>query len=376
MVDRVPYVKDRTPTQRLEAAGLAGTIAIKGRVVSRGENRFYLEHQEEGFRSKLSVSPGVSLKEYEGRDVIVAGRLDEWPSALVFLRDSRVIDGRGLKASSEPTAPGMFRIQVEAERIRTAPGKGVSTGDVHGVLYHGRGATGSNGLFTFKEDVTVLLRDGWAYSRIDVPPSDLNLKASRELEPQRWGQWRRAGGGFEIRWQDDHGRAKGDWRKAEGRLVEPWPSGTRLAGVYTSAAFHGSIALGGMYVKNTHVFAKDGTYEDSRFSQAGSGSMAATNGFSSQATSHSNKTGTTSVAGTTASTDSSGAMTSSGTPSMAVTSRSNRDDGSQHRGRYTIDGYTLEIRRDNGQVDRLLTFKSLSEGIWIRDRTFSLPSKN
>jgi hypothetical protein len=374
IVDRTPYVKDRSQAQRLQTAGLAGTIAIKGRVVKSGEHLF-IEHQEDGFRSKLSVSPGVGLKAYEGRDVIVAGKLDEWPSSLAFLREARVVDARGLKASSEPTAPGMVRVRVQADRIRTAPGKGVATRDVQGVLYHGRGGTGSNGLYTFKEDVTVLLRDGWAYDRLDVPPSDLNLKASRELEPQRWCQWRRAGGGYEIRWQDDHGRAKGDWRKADGRLVDPWPSGTRLAGGYTSAAFYGSLALGGTYTKNTRFFAKDGTYEDSSYSQSGSGSMAADNGFSSQTTSQSNKTGSTSVTGTTASTDSSGAMTSSGSPSMAVTGSAKRDDGARHRGQYSIDGYTLEIRRGNGQVDRLFTFKSLTDGIWIGDRTFSLPSK-
>ncbi len=290
IVQRTPYVKGRSQQQRLEAAGLAGDIAIKGRVVRSGDSLF-IDHVEGPFRSRMRVSPGVNVKEYEGKDVVVAGRFDEWPSSLAFLRKSRLVDGSGLKPSAEPNAAGMMRAGVEADVIRTAPGKGVATGDVAGVLYHGRGATNAYGSYAFVEDATVLFRDGWAYHRLDVPPSDLNVKVSRDVEPQRWSKWRRAGSGFEIQRMDDHGRVKGEWRTAEGTLAGAWPAGTPLRGPYTSAAFHGSIALGGTYVKNTHTFGEDGRYEGSRFAQSGAGSMAANNGFNSMTTSQSDKTG-------------------------------------------------------------------------------------
>jgi hypothetical protein len=59
------------------------------------------EHQEEGFRSRLSVSPGVGVQAYEGREVIVAGRLDEWPSSLRV--PARIARGRW------PRAEDIFR---------------------------------------------------------------------------------------------------------------------------------------------------------------------------------------------------------------------------------------------------------------------------
>ncbi len=369
IVARTPYVKGLTHPQRLQAAGLAGDIAIKGRVVRSGKS-LVVDHVEGPFRSRMRVSPGIDLTAHEGRDVVVAGRFEAWPSSLAFLRKSRLVDGRGLAPSSEPAVSGMVRAAVDADVIRTAPGKGLDSGDVAGVLYHGRGATNAYGSYAFVEDAIVLLRDGWAYHRLDVAPSDLNVKVSRDVEPQRWSKWRRAGGGFEIRRMDDHARLADAWVKAEGTLQGPWPSGTRLRGPYTSAAFHGSIALGGTYVKNTHTFGDDGRYEGSNFAQSSAGSMAANNGFTSTTTSRGDKTGTRSTSGST----SSGGVANPSAPGVTVTSNTARDDGAQRRGRYVIDGYTLEIRRDSGRVDRYLTFWSTGDRIWIGSSTFG-PTK-
>ncbi len=370
IVARTPYVKGLSHQQRLQAAGLDSDIAIKGRVVRSG-NSLFIDHLEGPFRSRMRVSPGASVKDLEGRDVVVVGRLDEWPSTLVFLRNARLVDGSALKPSTEPSAAGMVRAGVEADVIRTAPGKGAATGDIAGVLHHGRGTTNAYGSYAFVEDATVLFRDGWAYHRLDVPPSDLHVKMSRDVEPQRWSKWRREGSGFEIQRMDDHGRVKGEWRKAEGTLAGAWPSGTRLRGPYTSAAFHGSIALGGTYVKNTHTFGEDGRYEGSRFAQSGAGSMAANNGFNSMTTSHSDKTGSRSTSGST----SSGGMANPTAPGVTVTSSSKRDDGAERRGRYAIDGYTLEIKRDSGRVDRYFTFKVPGDHVWIGGSSFSAPKK-
>lgn len=40
----------------------------------------------------------------------------------------------------------------------------------------------------------LLLDDGWLYDRPGAPPpSDLDVKASRDLEPQYWHRWKSAG---------------------------------------------------------------------------------------------------------------------------------------------------------------------------------------
>jgi hypothetical protein len=362
MLERARKVKD--VRDRLAAVGLAGTIYIKGRVVRRGESLF-LDHVDGAFHSRMMVSPSVDLKGREGQEVVVSGRLEELPLSLAFLRSARLLtDTQGLVASNEPAEPGLVRMTVEADRIRAAPGKGVPLADIAGVLYHGRGAVGGDGNFTFKEDAIVLLRDGWAYDRLDVPPSDLDLKASRELEPQNWLRWRRAGSGFEVQAQDDHGKPKGEWRVAGGSLKAPWPAGAKLSGIYTTASFVGSAALGGTYFRNSHIFHDDGRYQDSNLTQSGSGSMAAQmNGFSAGGSSHSGASGTQSSAG-------------GGNQSVAVATSSRRDDGAEHRGRYSVDGYTLEIRYDSGRVSRMLSFPgAVSDAIWIGSRSYTPQNK-
>lgn len=343
----------------LAAAGLSGPLLIRGRVVKRGEFH-HLDHIEGPFHARILVAPRLNLSAFEGQEVTITGSLDGWPGALAFIRHARLVaNAPGLPVSREPTAPGMVRMPVETDRVRTAPGRGVPAGDIVGVLYHGRSGVTGSGNLGFVEDATVLLRDGWACNRQDLPPSDLDAKASRELEPQRWLRWRRSGGGFEVQAQDDHGRPAGAWRRAEGTLKSPWPAGTRLNGSYSTASFHGSLALGGTYFKSTRIFHDDGRYTDSRYSQSGSGSVAATlNGFSAGGSSHSDARGTRSSAG-------------GGGDGVAVATSSRRDDGAEHRGRYSLDGYTLEIHLDSGRVLRQLSFPLEGRnGLWIGSASY------
>lgn len=332
----------------------AGPFYIRGTLVRRGDHVF-LEQADDGFKARLFVSPDIDLRAHVGQQVVLEGYLEKPPThPPVKLRRTRLVaDASGLKPSTLPES-GLYRAEVPAERVRAAPGKGVPSGDLAAVLLESRGDAGGSG---FVEKVYYLLDDGTAYLRGELPPSDLDVQRSRELEPQQWARWRERWGTYEIQRQDDFGKPKGDWQKLQAREVSPWPVGSRPAGVYAVSRFHGSIALGGVHSKSSVTLQPDGRFTTTRFAQGGSGSMAGTGGFTGSMARSSDSTGTRSSAG-------------GGNAGAAATSRAARDDGAEHRGRYAFDGYTVELRYDSGRVERGLSFQHGDDMIYWFDSVY------
>ena len=154
---------------------------------------FYLETNDGTMTSRHWVVAGINLGAFEGQEVTLALRLKELPVALIYPGETRLVrDPSALRASTLPSAPGLRRLKVDVARITAAPGRGLAASRIHGVLYHGRGTTGANG-YEFREEVRLLLTDGWAYLREDIAPADIDVELSRRLEPQNWcGGARRA----------------------------------------------------------------------------------------------------------------------------------------------------------------------------------------
>lgn len=345
--------------ERLQRAGLAGRIYIRGEVV-RSRNSHFIEHVDGPFRSRIPVSTGISLAPYAGRTIVVSGVLDGLPGSIAFLRETRIVaDASGLVASTEPLEPGLVRVAVDVQQVLAAPGRGIAAERVQAAFL-----SIEQGV-EYREHAWLLLRDGSLYDRTGIPPADLDAEASRRLEPQHWHRWKTAGPD-RIEWQrfDDRGRSDGVWKPARGLMASPWARDTRLDGPFQTASFHGSLALGGTHVSRTMRFMPDGRFESSRSSFSGSGSMAADTGFSANASSHSDASGTRSSAG-------------GGNAGVAVATRSQRNDGAEHRGTYRLDGYTLELRYDSGRVERVLSFpvpwKPMA--VFIGDSVYTRPDK-
>lgn len=341
-----------------------GTLYLRGRVIQSRE-RFFIEDNDGTFTGRLSVSPSIDISAFEGEEITVEGTIDELPTVLVFLRTTRVVrDPSGLTPSTLPAEAGRRRLAVTPERIIAAAGKGLAPADIHGLLYNAYGATGVNG-YEYREEMRLLMKDGWVYFRDEIAPTDLDVAASRRLEPQQWGRWRTAAGGVEIQRQDDYGRPDGDWKKQEGRILPSWAPGSRLSGSYTAAAFYGSVFLGGTYSSTSYVFKPDGRYERIGYTRSSSAAMAA-NGpqeFSASASSTSSGSGTQSVAG-------------GGQPGVFVGTQSKTDDGAKNRGTYRLDGMTIEFRSDAGEVTRTLCVPVRDDktSVYLYGRAFSLPS--
>ena len=327
----------------------AGVLYIRGRVNRRNERTFIDVTSSDGaFASRLSFAPNIDLSAFDGQEITVEAELEELPNSMIFPRQTRVVrDPSGLRPSPLPDGPGMRRLTVAASRITAPPGRGVRPPDVVGMHYVAFGRTGYSG-YEFVEELRLLFKDGWAYERTTIAPGDLDVAASRRLEPQQWSRWRLSGREYEFQEMDDYGKASGTWQRKPGQVLAGWPANKQLVGSYTATAFYGSIALGGTYTSNSFVFKPNGRWESINFSRSSSAAMAANEpvGFSSSAASVSDGSGTKSSAG--------GGISGSSNGSVYAATSSSRDDGAKNRGTYKLDGMSIALTSDAGTVTRLL----------------------
>jgi hypothetical protein len=279
---------------------------------------------------------------------------------------------RAQQAAPAPAPTSTPESPIGVDRLRAAPGKGITTADVLGIMHHGEGRYTISG-YKFVETVgPTLLTNGMAYARA-VPPEGLDVERSQKLEPTMWGEWRERGNGYEARWRDaDAGRPLRAWSAIKGTLRKPFAPGTKLNGAYENLNYEGSVAFGGMAFRTTYVFKPDGRVEQIGFSQGSAGSVAAQGGFSSSTTTTSSGKGTSTVSSTSA-TDPAGIPATSA-PAVVVTSSGTKGDGADHRGRYKLNGYTLEITFDSGRTAQTIALP-WGDKIVLWGRTYSRPEQ-
>ncbi|MCE4555470.1 hypothetical protein [Pelomonas cellulosilytica] len=323
-------------------------VVVKGWVKRWGSagDKFELVHRAEGGRRR----PGAILLDFDaepwvGREIVLRGKTSSLGGSTMSLNEAALVaDASALTPSPLPQAPPE-REEVLLQRVTTAPAKGLADKDLAAIVIHGW-SNFNNGT-TWEEDVRFLLRDGSVYRRTEMPPDQLNVAVSRQLEPQQWGRWRAAGNGYEMQPQDDDGRP-GAWQVEKHYAVKPWPADTKLEGSFSRGSFHGSLVLGGMSFRNGMRFTRDGRFERSSSSLGTSGSMAATlNGTMISGSSQADGSGSSSTGGGVVG----GPLGTAG----AVSSRK-VDDGASRRGRYRLSGYVLTLDFDDGHQERLLSF--------------------
>jgi hypothetical protein len=321
-----------------------GLVYVKGRVARRDldeDQGFYLVQEQGDRRAASRIDLGFDAEAWVGREVVLRGLATSLRSYALRLADAALVtDASGLAPSPLPQA-ALARKEVLLQRVLTAPGRGLPDKDLTAVVIHGE-SNYSNGT-RWDEDVRFLLRDGTVYHRTEMPPDQVNVAASRQLEPQRWGRWRASGKAYDMQPQDADGRP-GAWQAQKHRAVQPWPKDMRLEGSFSRGQFNGSLALGGTSFKRAIRFTRDGRFERSYSSLSSSGAMAATlNNAVISASSRGDGKGSSSTGG--------GTVGSAG----AFGSRQ-QDDGAGRRGRYQLSGFVLTLDYDDGHQERLLSF--------------------
>jgi hypothetical protein len=324
-----------------------GWVFVKGRVQrwSRDPDRFRLV-QDQGERiSQAAARLEFDAEPWVGREIVVRGLVTSLRDyGLTLSAAALLTDAAGLAPSPLPQQP-LGRKPVLLQRVMRAPGAGLPDTALAAVVIHGE-SDYSDGT-RWREDVRYLLKDGTVYRRTELPPDQLDVAASRKLEPQQWGRWRQEGKGYAMQAQDVDGRPVGDFKPQHHHAVRPWPRDTRLEGYFSRSSFDGSLALGG--VSSTHAirFTRDGRFERSGHAFGASGGMAAMNGAAISATSRADGSGSSSTAG--------GTVSGMG-GTAGASSSTNRDDGASRRGRYQLAGYALTLEYDDGHRERLLSF--------------------
>ena len=244
--------------------------------------------------------------------------------------------------------------QQESERIaraiRTAPGKGVRDSDIAAVFVTSREAQNSGEtVYRTVHTSWLLLKDGTGYNNT-IPPDELNVEVSRQLEPQRWVQWRKPwlSDDYEIRGPKDK-----DWHRLKGWLAQPARPDERLNGVYERTDYWGSMFATLGHNRYAWMFSGDGAF---KISVNGSSGYLDTGNHINVTTSRtSNSTGTRTSTGMS---DGGALHRTSGGTAVALNNESRKDDGARYRGRYRLNGWVLELERDDGQTERLfVTFR-------------------
>lgn len=337
-----------------------GLVVVKGRVVRRGSDDFELVEAQGDRQSAARIRLQVDAEPWVGQEVVLRGVFTSLRDHAATLADVEwVKDATGLVPSPLPAAP-LVRQEVLLQRVMTSPGKGLKPAELAAVVLHGKG--NYNNGSSWDEDVRFLLRDGSCYRRSEMPPDQLDVAASRKLEPQQWCRWRQSAKGYEVQEQDDDGRPAGDWTPLPHRSMPPWAAGTAVDGYFSRSRFDGSLALGGMSSTRGLRLGRDGRFERTHQALGSSGTMAGVLN-STVIGSSSRADGRGSSAATTATVGGVGAAT-----------RQQQDDGASRRGRYRFEGYAVVLDYDDGHQERLLSFPTSAgpRGVYVGSGSLTL----
>ena len=235
-----------------------------------------------------------------------------------------------------------------ARAIRTEPGKGLQDGQYHSVLFSWDQVWIAG--LQYVETIYLLLHDGTAYADLSLPPQDFNVAASKKLEPHRWVQWRRSGSKYEVRAAD-----ASKWTELQAWPAVPAQAGERLHQTYTNSSYANHGGLGGYASTSSFVFQPNGRFEQVGYTSTATGSMQAANGFTSGSSTSTSGKGTTSSSGVSAGgVNASTTPGSTGAPSVVTAQGRTTNNGAGNVGTYHLDRWVIELRRDNGEVDRSL----------------------
>lgn len=225
--------------------------------------------------------------------------------------------------------------EAEAKRYKfvTAPGKGVQAAQIAGVLYHQTLKQGDG--VSSKSETYLLLKDGTIHDGLPVPPDELDAPLSRRREPEHWGRWRRQGASYAAAWPDQPNH----FEPLQGEIALPARRGEHLAGRFGTGSTSGSMVFGGGWNLWGVTFKPGDRFLKDRQGGYSSGSLGQTmNGFSADTVY-----------------DDEGSSTLAISPGASV-SASNKKPGGHRGGTYSLSGYTLTLRYDDGRTARLPFF--------------------
>ena len=277
-------------------------------------------------------------------DFAVLGRSTEGKPMLYaendrgFHTDATILVFAGPNDRLSPTAIKRAAAAAAAEAARykyvVAPGEGLRDADIAGIWsrFGTQQSMTSAGQLAMSTTRTLylLLNDGTIHEDVPVAPDEIDISASRRLEPEAWGRWRRSGTDVLVAWS----AAPTEWEPLDANAMVKAPVGMQLRGAFGGGDSFASGAIMS-FSRSGVTFGANSAFETESSGGSGtSGAQSADGGVSVQTTR-----------------DDDGSYTSVVTPG-AVGGRGTAGSGRSRRGSYRISGWTLEARYTDGRVVR------------------------
>jgi hypothetical protein len=209
-----------------------------------------------------------------------------------------------LAAQASPPAVGSEARPMKPSVASSAPAAQAvpkRSNQVEGIVIHQISLPGYRGMIVYHWVPHVLFKDGTIYKDLNASPYDLDVKRSREAEPEKWGRWRYVGKQIHIQWNGSDKTE--EWGESQWQATTPAKKTDRLDGSYSSQITSGNGSVAGRSISG-FTFTADG-----RFSTGNSTSVLA-----------------------------------------GIYSRSSQSKSLG--GTYALDGYSIELRFDDGRVER------------------------
>lgn len=201
------------------------------------------------------------------------------------------------------------------------------------------------------DNIYLLLKDGSARSGVPGPaPADFDAAADRARNPALWGRWRQSGSSYQVKF------GTRDFTTPSPQVARlPGKKGQRLEARFqaSSGESHGTV---GFWQSRSMQFNKDGTFRRSS-SGGGGGTAGAGDTATSVYSTNNDKRSQT--------------VTSSRHAGSSTSKRTGVTDADL-TGTYEIDGWTLTLKYNNGQVVRNFFYISHhGKAVWVAGRQLS-----
>jgi hypothetical protein len=269
---------------------------------------------------------------------------------IAYLRYVGPVDRRSPEQEKEYQA--ILAQEKKQYRFVTKPGSGLALDWLEGIYHHGDVKLDGLGGATTNEENFICLKDGTIYSGFPCPLDVWDVSQSRRREPEKWGKWKRSGAKILAAWRD----APSEFTDIDVEKTQPGRPGQTLNGKYGAGSSHVTVG-GGSYELRYALFSPEGTFEVEKRGGYGSSILTQTLSGTSVFSEYNDTSSSTSV----------------NTTAAFIGINKAKKEKQARTGKYTIEGYAITIRFDDGRVYRQPFFilGRDSKAIWFGEETKS-----
>jgi len=123
-------------------------------------------------------------------------------------------------------------------------GKTLKAEEIKGVVMNMEYSYGVGGMIVPEYKPYLLLKDGTIYKHIKVSPYELNLAASKQSEPEKWGTWKMEGKNIVVQLPEKGSMKTSRWEK-NWYWARSAESNEKIQGAFKTISGGGNTAVGG-----------------------------------------------------------------------------------------------------------------------------------